>query len=396
MVVWFTKSCKHVKPPTSRTSVFAVISYFIPNIFQLCPNYIPIIIIISELSPNYLYIYIYIYPNSPTIPCCWLKTSSCHGFHCWTSSAAWLLAARRIRRLLGWNDEFVQRLGPSQIPVGHGIGPGFRTTVDRWWEKMAARPEKGGVFECFECFEWMKFFPPNVGVSRYPIFQTSQDLFLWWNHNFGTKDVNSAQILPASPKQDRETGALLAKRSHLLMGFEPLWPGNPDFWSWQIPFLATYSVDPHPLPLILNSSLGSLVLYWTDAEQIVQFTQRCRIQFATTATGPQVPWTILYFYFLWKASGIQRCWSEISYTSSRYLRVPITLHGSSQYSGLKAIHSSNCTPLKPLGLGGVSGFWGTFDPISEGVLWYGSLTYALEGGSSHKLSPNLFNWVHPV
>ena len=34
-----------------------------------------------------------------------------------------------------------------------------------------------------------------------------------------------------------------------------------------------------------------------DAEQIVQFTQRCRIQFATTATGPQVPWTILYFDF---------------------------------------------------------------------------------------------------
>ena len=29
-----------------------------------------------------------------------------------------------------------------------------------------------------------------------------------------------------------------------------------------------------------------------DAEQIVQFTQRCRIQFGTKATGPQVPWTI--------------------------------------------------------------------------------------------------------
>ena len=133
-----------------------------------------------------------------------------------------------------------------------------------------------------------------------------------------------------------------------------------------------------------------------DAEQIVQFTQRCRIQFATTATGPQVPWTILYFDF----SGM---FPESSFAGRKYP----TLHRAIcafrslftralKVSGLNVIISPNCTHLKPLGLGKVAGFFGTFDPISEGACWYGSITYALEGGSSHKISPDLFRWVDPV
>ena len=136
--------------------------------------------------------------------------------------------------------------------------------------------------------------------------------------------------------------------------------------------------------------------YTVEYSFSVQFTQRCRIQFATTATGPQVPWTILYFDFC-------GMFPESSFAGRKYP----TLHRAIcafrslftralKVSGLNVIISPNCTHLKPLGLGKVAFFFGTFDPISEGACWYGSITYALEGGSSHKISPDLFRWVHPV
>ena len=68
-----------------------------------------------------------------------------------------------------------------------------------------------------------------------------------------------------------------------------------------------------------------------DAEEIVQFIRRCTIQFATTATGPQVPWAILCVVFRgpWDVSWVQLCWSQCHYMSlfTRDLKV----------SGLEAI-----------------------------------------------------------
>ena len=40
-------------------------------------------------------------------------------------------------------------------------------------------------------------------------------------------------------------------------------------------------------------------------------------------------------------------------------------------------------------------FFGSFCPRSEGACWFGVLTHALEGGSSHKISPSKFTWYLP-
>ena len=94
----------------------------------------------------------------------------------------------------------------------------------------------------------------------------------------------------------------------------------------------------------------------------MQFTQRCRIQFATTATGPQVPWTILYFDFC-------GMFPESSFAGQKYP----TLHRAIwafrslftralKVSGLNTILSPNCTHLKPFGLGKVANLFGAFKP----------------------------------
>ena len=63
--------------------------------------------------------------------------------------------------------------------------------------------------------------------------------------------------------------------------------------------------------------------------------------------------------------------------------------------GCKVTTAPNCTHFKSLGLGKVAGFFGSFCPRSEGACWFGVLTHALEGGSSHKISPSKFTWYLP-
>ena len=101
----------------------------------------------------------------------------------------WLLAARRLCRLLGWNDQFVQSLTPGHGKARCGKG-----------EKMGF--QKIGVLKCVE---WEGELL-NLQILGHPIFLDKAASFLVvpeiWNHDFGTKDVNNAQTLLASPKQD--------------------------------------------------------------------------------------------------------------------------------------------------------------------------------------------------
>ena len=62
--------------------------------------------------------------------------------------------------------------------------------------------QKIGVLKCVE---WEGELL-NLQILGYPIFLDKAASFLVipqiWNHDFGTKDVNKAQTLLASPKQD--------------------------------------------------------------------------------------------------------------------------------------------------------------------------------------------------
>ena len=110
-------------------------------------------------------------------------------------------------------------------------------------------------------------------------------------------------------------------------------------------FVATFTAGVpalHRPPEIETLARKGRLVSRIDAAQSAQFTQRCRMQFAATDYhGHWIPGSVDYFtlWFLWNVSWIQLCRWEISHTSSRYLRIPVTLHACSQSHCLNAILS---------------------------------------------------------
>ena len=131
-----------------------------------------------------------------------------------------------------------------------------------------------------------------------------------------------------------------------------------------------------------------------EVEEIIRFTQQCQVMFSRRPAGPCVPWTLVSYDFcsMFPQSSLVTQYPTLhrAVCAFRSLFAQILKCG-----GCKVITAPNCTHFKPLGLGKVAGFFGSFCPRSEGACWFGVPTRALEGGSSHKFSPSKFAWYLP-
>ena len=110
-----------------------------------------------------------------------------------------------------------------------------------------------------------------------------------------------------------------------------------------------------------------------EVEEIIRFTQQCQIMFSRNPTGPCVPWTLVYYDFcsMFPRSSLVTQYPTLhrAVCAFRSLFAQVL-----KCSGCMIITVPKCTHFKPLGLGKVAGFFGSFCPRAEGACWCGILT----------------------
>ena len=130
-----------------------------------------------------------------------------------------------------------------------------------------------------------------------------------------------------------------------------------------------------------------------EVEDFVRFALQCQIMVSRNPTGPCVPWTLVFYDFcsMFPQSNLATQYPTLhrAVCAFRCLFARVLECG-----GCKIITAPNRTHFKSLGLGKVAGFFASFCPRSEGACWFGVLTHALEGGSSHKISTSI-TWNLP-